>query len=176
MAGRPCPRACRGAAVDLTWSIYPDAAGLPAGHPATNPGAAVWSYTAAPNAAGVSTAGGFLSLNLAAAGQNLVLPPGTYWLVVNTRGTFANRWAQFGSATGNGSFMSITIDSMIDSRHRWAACQPPNRRPQVAARLIPQWNHLTGSRLMSRWTRLAEVRCMARCYIRRPLGRGIPLA
>lgn len=99
-----------GAAVDLTWSIYPDAAGAPAGNPATNPGAAVWSHTAAPNATGVSTAGGVLSLNLAAAGQNLILPPGTYWLVVSTRGTFANRWAQFGSATGNGSFMSISID------------------------------------------------------------------
>jgi subtilisin family serine protease len=99
-----------GAAVDLTWSIYPDAGGVPAGNPATNPGAAVWTYTAAPTAPGVSTAGGVLALNLAAAGQNLVLPPGTYWLVVNTRGTFANRWAQFGSNTGNGSFMSITID------------------------------------------------------------------
>jgi hypothetical protein len=83
---------------------------VPAGNPATNPGAAVWTYTAAPTAPGVSTAGGVLALNLAAAGQNLVLPPGTYWLVVNTRGTFANRWAQFGSNTGNGSFMSITID------------------------------------------------------------------
>jgi len=100
-----------GAAVDLTWSIYPDAAGVPAGNPATNPGAAVWTYTAAPNAPGVSTAGGILALNLAAAGQNLVLPPGTYWLVINTRGTFANRWAQFGSATGNGSFAAITIST-----------------------------------------------------------------
>ncbi|HEX4853102.1 S8 family serine peptidase [Arenimonas sp.] len=108
-----------GAAVDLTWSIYPDAAGVPAGNPATNPGAAVWTYTAAPNAPGVSTAGGFLSLNLAAAGQNLVLPPGTYWLVINTRGTFANRWAQFGSATGNGSFMSITID--LANAGAWAS-------------------------------------------------------
>ncbi|HEU0152897.1 MAG TPA: S8 family serine peptidase [Arenimonas sp.] len=99
-----------GAAVDLTWSIYPDLAGVPAGNPATNPGAAVWSYTAAANAPGVGTAAGFLTLNLAAAGQNLVLPPGTYWLVVSTRGTFANRWARFGSATGSGSFMTISID------------------------------------------------------------------
>lgn len=98
-----------GAALDITWSIYPDASGLPAGNPLTNPGAAVWSYTAAPTAPGVGTAGGFLSLNLAAAGQNVVLPPGTYWLVIHTRGTFANRWAQFGSETGDGSFASITI-------------------------------------------------------------------
>ncbi len=108
-----------GAAVDLTWSIYPDAAGMPAGNPATNPGAAVWTYTAAANAPGVSTTGGFLTLNLAAAGQNLTLPPGTYWLVINTRGTFANRWAQFGSATGNGSFMSINID--LANAGAWAS-------------------------------------------------------
>ncbi len=98
-----------GAAADLTWSIYPDAAGVPAGNPLSNPGAAVWTFTASPTAPGVSTAGGFLSLNLAAAGQNLVLPAGTYWLVVNTRGSFANRWAQFGSATGDGTFMSLTL-------------------------------------------------------------------
>jgi hypothetical protein len=50
--------------------------------------------------------------------------------------------------------MSITIDSMIDSRHWRAACQPPNRRPQVTARLIPQWNVAPDSRLIPRWTRL----------------------
>jgi hypothetical protein len=50
--------------------------------------------------------------------------------------------------------MSITIDSMIDPLRRWAACQPPNRRPQVAARLTPQWNVAPGSRLIPRWTRL----------------------
>ena len=100
-----------GAAVDLTWTIYPDAAGLPAGDPVTNPGAAVWTFTAAPTAPGVSTAGGFLTLNLAAAGQNVVLPPGKYWLVVNTSGTFANRWARFGSDTGDGTFAAITSTS-----------------------------------------------------------------
>jgi len=108
-----------GAAIDLTWSIYPDAGGLPAGNPASNPGAAVWTYTAAASAPGVSTVGGVLSLNLPAAGQNLVLPPGTYWLVINTRGTFANRWAQFGSATGNGSFMTINID--LANAGAWAS-------------------------------------------------------
>ncbi len=98
-----------GAATSLTWSIYPDAAGVPAGNPLSAPGAAVWTYTASPTAAGVSTAGGFISLDLVAAGQNVVLPAGKYWLVVNTAGTYANRWAQFGSATGNGTFMSINV-------------------------------------------------------------------
>ncbi|WP_460457856.1 S8 family serine peptidase [Arenimonas alkanexedens] len=100
-----------GAADSLTWSIYPDASGFPAGNPSTNAGAAVWSYTAAANSAGVNTAGGFLSLDLVAAGESLVLPPGTYWLVVNTTGTFANRWAQFASNTGNGSFASLTVST-----------------------------------------------------------------
>ena len=108
-----------GAATSLRWSIYPDAAGVPAGDPQSAPGAAVWTYTASPTAAGVSTAGGFISLNLAAAGQNVVLPAGKYWLVVNTAGTFANRWAQFGSATGNGTFMSINVSTT--NTGAWAA-------------------------------------------------------
>ena len=101
-----------GAATAITWSIYPDAGGLPAGNPQSAPAAAVWTYTSSPVGAGVGTAGGFLSLNLAAAGQNAVLPPGKYWLVINTSGTFANRFAQFGSATGNGTFGSITVSTV----------------------------------------------------------------
>jgi len=108
-----------GAATSLRWSIYPDAAGVPAGNPQSAPGAAVWTYSAAPTAVGVSTAGGFISLNLAAAGQNVVLPAGKYWLVVNTAGTFANRWAQFGSATGNGTFMSINV--AVGGAGAWAS-------------------------------------------------------
>jgi hypothetical protein len=97
-------------AANLTWSIYPDAAGVPAGNPQTGAAAAVWTYTATPTAAGVSTdAAGTIRLDLIAAGQNVTLAPGKYWIVVNTRSTFANRWAQFGSVTGNGSFASITI-------------------------------------------------------------------
>ena len=101
-----------GAATAITWSIYPDAAGVPAGNPQSAAAAAVWTYTSTPVGAGVGTAGGFLSLNLAAAGQNVTLPPGKYWLVINTSGTFANRFAQFGSASGNGSFYSITVSTV----------------------------------------------------------------
>lgn len=98
------------AAVNLVWSIYPDAGGLPAGNPQTNAGAAVWTYTSTPTGTGVTTGGAnTISLNLVAAGQNVVLPAGRYWLVVNTRGTFANRWAQYGSNTGTGGFASITV-------------------------------------------------------------------
>jgi hypothetical protein len=100
------------AAVNLTWSIYPDASGLPAGNPLTNPAAAVWTYTSTPTGPGVSTVGSSdISLNLTTAGQNVTLPPGRYWLLVNTRGTFANRFAHYGSNTtnGNAGFASITV-------------------------------------------------------------------
>ena len=102
------------AATNLTWSIYPDAAGLPAGNPQTNPAAAVWTYTSTPTGAGVTTTGSNdILLNLVAAGQNVNLPPGRYWLVVNTRGTFANRFAWFASntATGNPGFASLAIST-----------------------------------------------------------------
>jgi hypothetical protein len=107
------------AATSITWSLYPDASGVPAGNPQTGAAAAVWTYTATPTAAGVSTSTNAITLNLVAAGQNVTLTPGKYWLVVNTRGTFANRWAQFGSATGSGSFASIIIDQ--NGAGNWAS-------------------------------------------------------
>ena len=96
----------------LTWSIYPDAAGVPAGNPQTSPGAAVWSYTAAPTSAGITlTNSGQINdirLNLVAAGQNATLPAGRYWLVVNARTLTANRWLWFGSTQASGGFATIT--------------------------------------------------------------------
>lgn len=87
------------AAQSITWGLYPDAGGVPAGHPDT--GGAVWSFTAAPSAAGVGTAGSVISLDLAAAGQDVVLPKGRYWLVVSARTTFANRWVWYASDTAS---------------------------------------------------------------------------
>ncbi len=110
------------AATNLTWSIYPDASGLPAGNPQTSPAAAVWTYTATPTATGVTVTGSSdILLNLTAAGQNVTLPPGRYWLVVNTRGTFANRFAQYASnaTSGNPNFASITIAT--NGTGAWAA-------------------------------------------------------
>ena len=106
-----------GAATNITWSIYPDTVdgngnNVPAGNPQTNAAAASWTYTATPTATGVTTVGANdIALNLVAAGQNVTLPPGRYWLVVNTRGTFANRYAQYGSNSRNGfsGFASITV-------------------------------------------------------------------
>jgi hypothetical protein len=92
----------------ITWSIFPDAGGTPAGNPETSPGAAVWRYSAAPNSPGVTTtaSGAFnvITLNLAAAGLALELPPGTYWLVVHTTTeTVPNSMFWFFSNAGSGN-------------------------------------------------------------------------
>lgn len=106
-----------GAALDavsqsLTWSLYPDAGGVPTGNPETALGAALWSYTAPPGAAGVGTANGSIALDLGAAAQDVMLPAGRYWLVVNARTTFANRWVWYasdaGSTTGLAGYATIT--------------------------------------------------------------------
>lgn len=83
----------------ITWSVYADAGGVPAGNPETALGAALWSYTAPPTAAGVGTANATISLDLATAGQDVTLPAGRYWLVVNGRTTLANRWVWYASDT-----------------------------------------------------------------------------
>jgi hypothetical protein len=112
-----------GAASNLTWSIYPDAGGLPAGNPQSAAAAAIWTYTTTPIGTGVTTGGTptSIGLNLIAAGQNVTLTPGRYWLLSNTRGTFANRWAQFGSNTtsGNSGFASISVSTT--NTGSWAA-------------------------------------------------------
>lgn len=97
-------------AASLTWSIFPDdGTGQPAGNPQVSPQLAVWSYTSGTSGAGVSTANNNIRLNLDAAGQNnVMLQPGRYWLVVQARTSFANRWVWFASNQGDGSFMTIT--------------------------------------------------------------------
>ncbi|MGH8030929.1 MAG: S8 family serine peptidase [Luteimonas sp.] len=105
--------------ISLTWSIYPDAGGVPAGNPQTSPGNALWSYTAAPAAAGVGTLGNNIALDLDAAGQNVMLPSGRYWLVVHARTTFANRWVWYASPEGNG--LLHTIAPGADGSGVWTA-------------------------------------------------------
>lgn len=107
----------------LTWSIYPDAGGLPAGNPSTAAAAAVWTYTAGSTSAGVTT--GTLDdnilLNLAAAGQNVNLPPGRYWLVVNANSTFANRWIWFQSTQTSGLNGAATLTVSTTGTGAWAS-------------------------------------------------------
>lgn len=100
------------AATSLRWSIYPDSSGLPAGNPQSNPGAALWTFSTTAAGPGVTINGGSMKLDLAAAGQSISLPAGRYWVIVNTNGTFANRFAWFGSNTGSGGgFASITVST-----------------------------------------------------------------
>ncbi|ALN91538.1 S8 family serine peptidase [Lysobacter gummosus] len=95
------------AASALTWSIYPDLNGNPAGDPETAPHAAAWTFSATPTAPGVTigSPNQSVSLDLAAAGQNPTLPAGHYWLVVNATTSFANRWLwMLSTVDGDGSF------------------------------------------------------------------------
>lgn len=92
-------------AVSLTWSIYPDAGGFPAGDPLTSPEAALWSFTSPPNGPGVTTtAASTITLDLTAAGQTVDLPPGNWWVVVySTTTTLANNWVWRYSGQGSGA-------------------------------------------------------------------------
>ena len=95
----------------LTWAIYPDAGGVPAGDPLRSPEAAVWTYSAAVDAPGVDTAGAAVTLDLVAAGATADLAPGRYWLLVHTHATFANRWAWYASALGTGGFAGLNVST-----------------------------------------------------------------
>jgi subtilisin family serine protease len=66
----------------ITWAIYADAAGVPAGDPETNPGPAIWTYSSPVNGAGVDITDNTIRLNLPAAAEQLDLPAGTFWLTV----------------------------------------------------------------------------------------------
>ncbi len=107
-------------ATALTWSIYPDAGGVPAGNPQTASSAAIWTYRTAPGSAGLSivtnrlTRINTLSLSLADAGQNLSLTPGTYWLIVHTDTLFANRWVWYSVASQIGN-RSVSFNAATGS-------------------------------------------------------------
>lgn len=102
----------------LGWAIYPDAGGVPAGNPATAPEAAAWRYLAAPNAPAVTLSGANIGLDLAAAGQDVVLPPGRYWLVVYVHAPYATSWAWYASPEGDGSFAALVVAS--DGSGSWS--------------------------------------------------------
>ncbi len=106
-------------ATQLVWQIYRDVGGVPEGNPQVSPGVAVWSYSTVPTGAGVRVDGAHVTLDLAAAGQNVTLPAGRYWLVVYARSSFANRWVWFASNTGDNTFVSITPGT--DGTGLWSA-------------------------------------------------------
>lgn len=98
-------------ATSLTWTLFRDSGNNPEGNPQASPGVAVWSYTSAPTAAGVAITGANIGLNLTAAGQNVDLLPGRYWLVVHARSSFANRWVWFASNSGDNVFRTIAVST-----------------------------------------------------------------
>ena len=108
------------AATSITWSIFPDANAdnLPDGHPLS--GGAVWSYTTSVTGVGMTVTGTNPTLDLVAAGITLNLNPGRYFLVMNTEGTFANRFAQYGSNTRSGNAGVATITVATNNTGAWA--------------------------------------------------------
>jgi subtilisin family serine protease len=91
----------------LTWSILADADGLPAADPLASPASALWTYTAGPRSTGVrvrstSAPTDDIELDLNLAGQNVLLPPGRYWLVVSSRSTRADQWHWSSSTAASG--------------------------------------------------------------------------
>jgi uncharacterized repeat protein (TIGR01451 family) len=69
----------------LTWYIYPDAGGVPAGYPGDGSGTELWSLSLLPNDPAVTIGLGVyedVTLDvIMATGGTLNLPPGHYWLV-----------------------------------------------------------------------------------------------
>ncbi|WP_058834829.1 S8 family serine peptidase [Luteimonas abyssi] len=98
-------------ASSVGWAIFPDAGGVPAGNPASAPQTAVWRHATTPAGAGVVLNGANFGLDLVAAGQNVVLPAGRYWLVAYARTPYASSWAWFAAPQGDGSFATISLDA-----------------------------------------------------------------
>ncbi|RME80933.1 MAG: hypothetical protein D6775_14920, partial [Caldilineae bacterium] len=70
-------------ATKLSWFVYPDAEGKPAGQPQDTGGTEMWKFSAAVDAPGVDVSNDVITLDLEAAGAPpLNLPAGDYWLVV----------------------------------------------------------------------------------------------
>lgn len=67
-------------ATSITWSLYANAGGKPAGYPGDGT-APLWTLTLPVDATGVTPASNSLDVDLDAAGVALSVPAGTYWLV-----------------------------------------------------------------------------------------------
>lgn len=112
------------------WAIYADNAGVPAGNPQTSPGAALWSCSAAANAAGVTVSPSLTStatertitLNPVAAGCPAMpsLAAGRYWLMAYARTTRADSMAWYATNNGNGGFKTASTGAWSNG-----ACTAP---------------------------------------------------
>ncbi|MET4728175.1 hypothetical protein ABIE09_001982 [Lysobacter enzymogenes] len=105
---------------NINWSIFRDVGGNPEGNPESTPQLAVWSYTSTATGTGVSTSGfATINLNLAAAGQNVNLAPGRYWLVVSVRAPLATSWFWFNATSGDNVYRGAIINP--DGSGAWTA-------------------------------------------------------
>jgi hypothetical protein len=95
------------AAINLSWYIYPDSSGVPAGYPGDGSGTEIWSHTCTPSAPEVTiggTYGGDVTLDVVTAkGSPLNLEPGTYWLCFYPSISYSNygRYYWFVSCSEN---------------------------------------------------------------------------
>jgi hypothetical protein len=113
-------------AVAVDWRIYAESYGVPFSHPEAGGGDnPIWSYTAVVTDTGVSVAGEDIVLDLVAAGENLVLPPGRYWLSVfptfdnNVSSSADQRWAWFQAAQQLGE--AHLVSPVLFSLPNWAS-------------------------------------------------------
>lgn len=105
---------------NINWSIFRDVGGNPEGNPESTPQLALWSYTSTVTGAGVSTSGfASINLSLAAAGQNVNLPAGRYWLVVSVRAPLATSWFWFNATSGDSIYRGAIINP--DGSGAWSA-------------------------------------------------------
>lgn len=119
-------------AQQLVWAIFPDVDGAPAGNPIDGLGAAVWTYSSAPNGAGVGTASNIITLDLAAAGQSLDLAPGKYWFTVHAVSTLADNWIWYYSNAPQSGSLPLTYDTAF-AADGWV--RPANNFPSLSLRI-----------------------------------------
>lgn len=108
----------------ISWVIYADAGGVPAGNPDTSPpnyDNSVWFYTSAVDGTGVDITDNNIFLDLDAAGVDLVLPSGTYWLSV-----------------------FVNYDSFATGRWNWNEAEQVGEQTQLVGNLfgVPDWTGL----------------------------------
>lgn len=117
-------------ATAISWYVYRDSNGVPAGNPDDGRRDALWSFTAAPSATNAAD-GSDITLNLAGAGAPaLNLPAGTYWLIVAptfndncsfsggslaSGGCSGEAWYWMESAAGSGSGSYVDPGNLTQS-------------------------------------------------------------
>jgi hypothetical protein len=99
-------------ATEIGFYIYPDAGGVPAGHPEDGGGTEAFSYVGAPGDAAITIVDDSLTLDVSAVngGDPLDLAAGSYWLVAyaTVPGTEGDvRWNWYAATSGEGASPQI---------------------------------------------------------------------